>query len=201
MLDITGFLLAILPISLSPGASFTLAMSNVAATGRVTACFTIILGTGLGLATHGLLVGLGISNLIAQNEGAMLLLKVVGLLFLLWLAIKLFLGGIRNFKSDKVLPKKISGVVEALSLNVFNAKALLLYLTVVPMFAGTQLTNYLLLSSLHIVVMAVWLVSCSLIIVTANKKIQLHIIESSVSIVGAGFLLFLSVSSAMELLT
>ena len=141
MLDTMGFLLAIIPIALSPGASFTLAVSNISISGLRSA-FSIILGTGVGILIHGFLVGIGVSNFIADSPIAMIALQITGVLFLGYLAIRLLLNGVLSFKNKAKLNSNLAGFKEALLLNLFNAKAIILYLTVVPIFAGKELVNY-----------------------------------------------------------
>ena len=61
-LHVLAFIIAILPVALSPGASFTLAINNTLVAGA-RGLAAIILGTALGIYTHALLIGLGISAL------------------------------------------------------------------------------------------------------------------------------------------
>jgi len=193
-----GFLLAISPIALSPGASFTLAVSNISISGLRSA-FSIILGTGVGIYIHGLLVGVGISGWIANSSIAMSVLQVFGVLFLGYLGIRLLLNGVVSFKNKAELSSKLAGFKEALLLNLFNAKAIILYLTVVPIFAGTELVNYFILSSLHVAVMAVWILFSGILILVAKAKLKLNIMNGIVNTIGGAFLVVVAFSSAFKL--
>ncbi len=79
-------ILTILPIALSPGASFTLAMANVTNQG-MKGLATVILGTALGIYTHALLAGLGISSILEKYPLLIGSIKIIGTLYLVFLSI------------------------------------------------------------------------------------------------------------------
>jgi len=193
-----GFVLAITPIALSPGASFTLAVSNISISG-LRCAFSIILGTGVGIFIHGFLVGMGISSLIANSSIAMSVLQTFGVLFLGYLGARLLLNGVLSFKNKSKLSCNLSGFKEALLLNLFNAKAIILYLTVVPLFAGTKLVNYLILSSLHVAIMAVWILFAGILILVAREKLRLNILNGIINTIGGAFLVMVTFSTAFNL--
>ncbi|WP_317474067.1 LysE family transporter, partial [Cronobacter sakazakii] len=86
-MDISGFVLAIAPVALSPGASFTLAMNNVIHRG-IMGVFSVITGTLIGIYIHALLVGLGVTQLLVRYPAVMKTLQLTGTLYLLWLALR-----------------------------------------------------------------------------------------------------------------
>ena len=65
MVDYSVFILTLLPFALSPGASFTLAISNVAQVG-LRGCVSVIIGTTGGIVFYSLLVGFGVLELITR---------------------------------------------------------------------------------------------------------------------------------------
>ena len=65
-IDFSGFLLALLPVALSPGASFTLVLGSALSGGRQGLLRTLA-GTALGIYTHALLIGLGISAVLLSS--------------------------------------------------------------------------------------------------------------------------------------
>ena len=86
-LHVLAFIIAILPVALSPGASFTLAINNTLVAGA-RGLAAIILGTALGIYTHALLIGLGISALLVRSPIIFNLLSVAGAAYLLWLGVQ-----------------------------------------------------------------------------------------------------------------
>ena len=98
-MDITGFSIAVLPFALSPDASFTLTMSNLAHSG-IKGAFSVIAGTGIGILMHAFLVGIGIgigiSQLLASSQLAMAALNIVGFAFLFWSGVQLVYSGVNN---------------------------------------------------------------------------------------------------------
>ncbi|WP_428240831.1 LysE family translocator [Gynuella sp.] len=198
MIDIKGFLVAIIPIALSPGASFTLAISNISIAGLRSA-FNVIWGTGLGIIIHGLLVGLGISAFIVKSPLTMSVLQIIGILFLGWLGVKLILSGISSFRKVTVQSGTLAGFREALLLNLLNAKAIILYLTVVPNFAGTEFINYVVLSSLHVALMAAWIITIGLFIKIAKKAVRLNVLSGVINSIGGVFLIIVTCNTAIGL--
>ena len=196
-MDIQGFLFAILPIALSPGASLTLAMSNTASMGLGGAT-RVILGTALGIFIHSLLAGIGISTFLIHNQVMMVSLNVVGLLFLMWLGIKLlFMAWNPSVLSTQFA--HLVSVKQALYLNVFNVKAILLYLTVVPLFAGRQLTHYLVLSTIHCVIMVLWTYGCCLLLCLAKRQFSFTVLSQVINLTGGLSLVGMSINSALSM--
>lgn len=196
-MDIQGFVIAILPIAISPGASFTLAMSNVAMNG-IQGAFKVVIGTGLGIVLHGLLVGLGISNLLSKSQFVMSSLQIIGIAFLLLLGLKLVTSGMKLLHNKAVFTASDVSIKQAFLLNTFNAKAIILYLTVVPIFAGSGLSSYLLLSTIHVTIMALWILIFSLMFCFAKEKLKVNIIGAAVNIIGGLCLLYMSCHSALN---
>ena len=196
-MDIHGFVIAILPIALSPGASFTLALSNVAING-IKGAFKVVIGTGLGIILHGLLVGLGISNVLSKSQFVMSSLQVFGIAFLLWLGLKLVTSGMKLLHHKMEFTASDVSVKQAFLLNIFNAKAIILYLTVVPIFAGSGLSSYLLLSIIHVTIMTLWILIFSLVFCFAKERLKVNIIGAAVNIIGGLCLLYMSCHSALN---
>lgn len=164
-------MLALLPVALSPGASFTLVMSSALA-GGCKGLIRTLAGTALGIYTHALLIGLGITAVIISSPATFAVLKISGTAYLLWLGIMLIRSGIRANSVSVTETKHSVTLREAWIANVLNPKAIIFYLTVVSQFAGKQggISNYLTLASVHIVVMSVWLLAVSRTLVFSVKK-------------------------------
>ncbi|ELY4777499.1 LysE family translocator [Cronobacter turicensis] len=198
-MDISGFVLAIAPVALSPGASFTLAMNNVIHRG-ITGVFSVIAGTLIGIYIHASLVGLGVTQLLVRYPPVMKTLQLAGTLYLLWLALRLIASGIQAWRRPQQNTGHGAGVKEALLANLFNIKAILLWLTVVPAFAGTAFMHYLLLASIHVAIMASWLLLCGGAIVLTTRRFPVRWLKVVVDTGGGLFLFILTLSSALAML-
>ena len=194
--NIFGFMPALLPVALSPGASFTLVMNSTLAGGNK-GLFRTLAGTALGIYTHAFFIGLGITAVLISSPAAFAVLKITGTVYLLWLGAMLIRGGIT------VNSGRFTGVRHSVTLkgawlaNVLNPKAILFYLTVVSQFAGAEggVCNYLILASVHIVVMSIWLLAITQTLILSAKKANPLILKKYVNIVGGTMLIVFSLHS------
>lgn len=186
-----GFIPALLPVALSPGASFTLAMNSALAQGRKGLLVTLT-GTALGIYTHALLIGLGVTSLLVASPTLFGLLKIAGIFYLLWLGAQLIRSGLGAQELAFSKNEKVITLKDAWLANVLNPKAILFYLTVVSQFAGRQgeVSHYLALASVHVAVMAVWLIALSLLLITSARKINTRALKRAINM-GGGALLIL----------
>ncbi|KTR46942.1 RhtC [Pantoea ananatis] len=188
-INLTGFLPALLPIALSPGASFTLAMNSALTAGRKGLVKTL-LGTALGIYTHALLIGLGLSTALVTSPALFALLKIAGVLYLFWLGGLLLITGVRTRAFVLKTTGRATTVKGAWLANVANPKAVLFYLTVVSQFVGDRagIDAFLTLATVHIVVMSLWLALFSQALVFSVQKINPVALKRYVNI-GGGLLL------------
>lgn len=188
-INLTGFLPALLPIALSPGASFTLAMNSALTAGRKGLVKTL-LGTALGIYTHALLIGLGLSTALVTSPALFALLKIAGVLYLFWLGGLLLITGVRTRAFVLRTTGRATTVKGAWLANVANPKAVLFYLTVVSQFVGARagIDAFLTLATVHIVVMSLWLALFSQALVFSAQKINPVALKRYVNI-GGGLLL------------
>lgn len=199
-LHILAFIIAILPVALSPGASFTLAINNTLVAGT-RGLAAIILGTAFGIYTHALLIGLGISALLVRSPIIFNLLSVAGAAYLLWLGIQLLRRGrhisqpVASYRSARM------GIKDAWLANVLNPKAVMLYLTVVSQFAGRDhaLLHYLLLASIHVTIMALWLIIICFTLLTSARVINIRKLSIAINIAGGLILVFFAISNLVQL--
>ena len=195
-IDYSGFLVAILPIALSPGASFTLAINSALAEGwRGVA--TIIVGTALGIYCHALLVGLGVSSMLMAFPSLFHLLQIAGTVYLLWLASQLIISGLRARQQDVSLDPQPVTLSQAFFANLLNPKAVLLYLTVVSRFTSQSgnLSDFLLLATLHIVIMASLLSGASQLLMTSTRTISTATLRKYINTLGGTVLLAIALSA------
>lgn len=188
-INLTGFLPALLPIALSPGASFTLAMNSALTAGRKGLVKTLI-GTALGIYTHALLIGLGLSTALVTSPALFALLKIAGVLYLFWLGGLLLISGVRTRAFVLRTTGRATTVKGAWLANVANPKAVLFYLTVVSQFVGARagIDAFLTLATVHIVVMSLWLALFSQALIFSAQKINPVALKRYVNI-GGGLLL------------
>lgn len=187
---------ALLPVALSPGASFTLVMSGALAGGHK-GLFRTLAGTALGIYTHAVLIGFGITAVLISSPATFAVLKFFGTAYLLWLGAMLIRNGTRANPEGFADTKHSLTLREAWIANVLNPKAIIFYLTVVSNFAGIQggVCNYLTLASVHVVVMSVWLYAVSQTLIFSVKKTNPLMLKRYVNIAGGMLLIAFSLHS------
>lgn len=197
-INLIGFLPALLPVALSPGASFTLAMNSALAEGR-RGLISTLAGTALGIYTHAFFIGLGITAMLVASPAMFGLLKIAGTAYLFWLGIQLIRSGWRADASELTGGGAIT-VKEAWLANVLNPKAILFYLTVVSQFAGrhADIRDYLLLASLHVLVMVVWLWLISRAVVFSARQLDPLMLKKWVNIAGGLLLITFSLNAFLH---
>jgi len=195
-MNIFGFMPALLPVALSPGASFTLVMNSALAGGNK-GLFRTLTGTALGIYTHAFFIGFGITAVLISSPAVFAALKVTGTVYLLWLGSMLTRSGITANSGGFSAAKHSVTLKEAWLANVLNPKAILFYLTVVSQFAGAKggVCNYFILASVHIVVMSIWLFAITQTLIFSAKKTNSLMLKKYVNIVGGMMLIAFSLHS------
>lgn len=192
-INLLGFMPALLPVALSPGASFTLVMSGALSGGR-NGLFRTLAGTALGIYTHALLIGMGITAVIVSSPAVYDALKLAGTIYLLWLGFMLIRSGLsaKLHHSNNGMPTVT--LRDAWLANILNPKAIIFYLTVVSQFSGKHggVVNYLVLASVHVVVMSLWLITISHALVFSAKKTNPEHLKKYVNTVGGILLIIFS---------
>ncbi|SFO10524.1 Threonine/homoserine/homoserine lactone efflux protein [Candidatus Pantoea varia] len=190
---------ALLPVAMSPGASFTLVMNSALAGGHK-GLFRTLAGTALGIYTHAFLIGFGITAVLISSPAAFAVLKVAGTAYLLWLGAMLIRSGTKVNTGGLTDTTHSVTLKEAWLANVLNPKAILFYLTVVSQFAGVKggVYNYLTLASVHIVVMSIWLLAISQTLIFSVKKTNPLRLKRYVNIFGGMLLIAFSLHSLIH---
>ncbi|RZT79092.1 threonine/homoserine/homoserine lactone efflux protein [Micromonospora violae] len=165
---VLGFLIAVAPITATPGASLTLVVSRVATGGRRQGWW-VILGTVTGLYVHATLAAVGLAALVLRSSQAFWVVKLVGAaylvglgLWLLWSASRRRTGaGQRPTVRPRRLPWRVDHpYLQGLLGNVLNPKAAAIYLTLAPQFlepGRPVLVPMLLLATAHAALHTCWL--------------------------------------------
>ncbi|MEV0378719.1 LysE family translocator [Nonomuraea sp. NPDC050643] len=168
---VAGFLLAILPLIATPGASLTLLVGQVTTGGRRQA-LPVILGTTTGLYVHATLALAGLSALVMHSSQAFTAVKLTGAVYLIGL-------GIWTWRSTAPKEPRRHGqkspYVQALLSNVLNPKAASIYLTLAPQFIAPERpfpAQILTLATAHALLMVLWLLTWAFLIHRATHVLR-----------------------------
>lgn len=198
-INLSGFIPALLPIALSPGASFTLAM-NSALSGGQRGLLKTLTGTALGIYTHAIFIGLGITSLLVASPALFHLLKIAGTAYLLWLGIQLIRSGLKA--REMIFDSGAAPITtkDAWLANVLNPKAIMFYLTVVSQFAGSkgEIGHYMILATVHIAVMTLWLLAISKVLIFSANKMNTMTLKKYVNVTGGGLLIIFALVSILH---
>lgn len=128
------FALAVLVIELTPGPNMAWLAALSLAEGR-RAGWVATAGIGIGLAINAMLAGLGLVELLAMRPGLQAGLRWAGVGLMLWLAWQAWRDS--DMAGDAPQPGGPGRhFVSGLLVNLFNPKALLFFVVVVPPFLG-----------------------------------------------------------------
>ena len=136
---IIQFGIAIIIIALTPGPDMTLFVGRALSHGRA-AGFAAMGGAMTGIVIHTTLVALGLSALIVAAPKAFLALKVVGALYLVWLAYQAIrYGSAFKPQTEKSKPVPLSQHwMTGLAINLLNPKIILFFMTFLPQFVSAS---------------------------------------------------------------
>jgi threonine/homoserine/homoserine lactone efflux protein len=124
---------------ITPGPDMSLFLARTMNNGRA-AGIASVMGANVGCLVHTLLAALGISALVAASEIAFLALKIVGALYLLWLAY----DALRNGSSLDVATAErknistLNSFLTGLTVNLANPKVVLFFITFLPQFVDAS---------------------------------------------------------------
>ncbi len=138
---LVAYLAACLVLFVTPGPDMSLTLARTIGSGRRAGIVTV-LGTSLGTLIHTLAAVLGISALIAASATAFTVLKVVGALYLAWLAIDaLRHGSALTVRAETVRGGLWRTFCLGLGVNFTNPKVVLFFLTFLPQFVRADSPN------------------------------------------------------------
>lgn len=130
-----AFTVACIVLAITPGPDMTLFVSRALQQGRAAGLMSMA-GALFGSVVHTMLVAFGLSALIAASATAFFVVKLVGALYLLWLAIQTIRhGSALTVSREKRERRTLSRVFFAgLLVNLLNPKIALFFLTFLPQF-------------------------------------------------------------------
>ncbi|MFE9427129.1 LysE family translocator [Kitasatospora sp. NPDC006697] len=188
---VLGYLLAVLPLIATPGASFTLLVQRVARHGRRQA-LPVVLGTATGLYVHAALAALGLSALVMRSGTAFAALRLGGAAYLVGLGLwSWYRAGGRPAAAPRRLPWAVrSTYAQALLGNVLNPKAASIFLTLLPQFVDPHRAlapQVLVLATAQVALVGAWLLAWTAVVARAAEafaagraKALLHRVSAAV---------------------
>ncbi|WP_375599210.1 LysE family translocator [Devosia sp. Naph2] len=134
---ILAFALAAFVLAVTPGPDMALFVSRTMNWGRSHG-YATVLGAITGIGIHTMLVAFGISVLIVTAPAAFWVLKIVGALYLVWLAIQAIRdgGGMLVVKQAGKQPSWRKSYLTGLGINLTNPKIALFFVTFLPQFVS-----------------------------------------------------------------
>jgi threonine/homoserine/homoserine lactone efflux protein len=122
-------------LALTPGPDMALFLARTVTGGR-SAGFAAMFGASTGLIVHALLAGLGLSALLAASATAFFILKIIGGLYLLWLAYGAIRHGSAFSVDSNAIPKQSwsATFLTGLGINLTNPKVIVFFVTFLPQF-------------------------------------------------------------------
>lgn len=194
-----------LPVVMTPGASFTLVtMRGVA--GDRTGAAAVILGTALGIATHAVLAGVGLAGVVMRSAELYHVIRLVGAAYLVGLGVwMVWHSGHPSQASSPTSPADERRpphrtVMSAYAANVLNVKAAAVYLTLAPQFIPADRVGVLAmlgLAACHVAVMVVWLGIWGSGLMAFRGKVDLAGWKAGIERLGGAVLVALGVRTAV----
>ncbi len=136
-----AYVAAVLVITFTPGPDMTLFLGKAIRQGTASG-LAAMSGATTGILIHTTLVALGLSALIAASASAFFVLKVIGALYLLWLAISAIRhGSALNIDASKpaVAGEPLVHVwAKGLGVNLLNPKIIMFFVTFLPQFVAAN---------------------------------------------------------------
>jgi threonine/homoserine/homoserine lactone efflux protein len=136
---LAAYVAAVLVITFTPGPDMTLFLGKAVRQGRASG-IAAMLGASTGVLIHTVLVALGLSALVAASATAFLVLKIVGALYLLWLAVQaLRHGSALNLDAAGIAPQGeplYRTWLQGLGVNLLNPKIIMFFMTFLPQFVA-----------------------------------------------------------------
>ncbi|MFE7130170.1 LysE family translocator [Streptomyces sp. NPDC057638] len=170
--QVLGFTAAVIPLTLTPGTSFTLVTQRVINGSRRDGVL-VALGTACGLLVHAAFAAVGLSALVMSSAWALTAVQILGGVYLVWLGVTTWRSARRD-PAGAGPPARgagLGGFRQGFWANVTNPRAVTVYLTLVPQFLtpGRPVAPQIAaLVAAHVVVLLGWLLFCASVISAAR---------------------------------
>jgi len=139
---ILQFAAATLVIAITPGPDMTLFVGRTLSHGRA-AGLACMAGAMTGVLIHTLLVALGLSALLVASPQAFMALKIVGAVYLMWLAWQAIRHGSAFAPQGGPAPKRslLGNWATGVAIDLLNPKVALFFMTFLPQFVSVDDPN------------------------------------------------------------
>ena len=172
-----SFILAVSILAISPGPDYIFVLMQSVVHGKKYGLATI---TGLmtGCIVHTTFVAVGISAIIKENNTIFLVIKILGAVYLLYLAYKVITGGSEISMSTEKIDKKTPFQLFKIGfiMNVLNPKVTIFFLALFPGFLFSESLSislqFYILGALFIVVSFVVFSSLAILGGAISEKIK-----------------------------
>jgi len=136
---LAAFTVAAAILIITPGPDMTLCLSRALTQGRA-AGFATMLGAATGNLIHTVLAAIGLSALLAASPTAFLVVKILGALYLLYLAYEAVRHGsaLTLKPSDGPRHSFLADWLTGLGINLINPKVVLFFVTFLPQFVAAS---------------------------------------------------------------
>jgi threonine/homoserine/homoserine lactone efflux protein len=159
--SLMAFAAIVFLIAVIPGPNALLVLFTALAKNRGMA-FANVVGVALSFIIHAFISALGLSLLIAQSNMAFIVLKWIGVIYLLWLGWNNLQAGFQlkslTTPETNQLHSLTGNFIKGLLTNLLNSKIILFYLSIFPQFVSQDavLSESLLLGATQAVVVSLW---------------------------------------------
>ncbi|MCP2324482.1 threonine/homoserine/homoserine lactone efflux protein [Hamadaea flava] len=188
---VAGFLLAILPLIATPGASLALLMVR-----GPRRALPVVAGTVTGIYTHALLAMVGLAAVVMQSSQAFLVVRVAGAVYLVGLGLWTWRAPRPASSLGSPTGPERPAFRQAYLGNVLNPKAASIYLTLVPQFVDPRhalAPQILVLATAHAVLITAWLGGWTAVLARVGRMIRSGRWASGIRRSAAAVLVFLGV--------
>ena len=172
-----SFILAVSILAISPGPDNIFVLMQSVVHGKKYGLATII-GLMTGCIVHTIFVAVGISTIIKENNTIFLVIKILGAVYLLYLAYKVITGGSEISMSTEKIDKKTPFQLFKIGfiMNVLNPKVTLFFLALFPGFLFSKILpislQFYILGALFILVSFVVFSLIAILGGTISEKIK-----------------------------
>jgi threonine/homoserine/homoserine lactone efflux protein len=207
-----GFAVALVPLVLTPGVSFTLATRRTLA-GERHGALLVAAGTATGILIHAVLATAGLSAVVTRSAQAFTVVKLIGAAYLVWLGAR-YLWRTRPGGSEPRAESGTRGVgsrhrsragrgayTQALLGNVLNPKAAVVYLTLAPQFVAdtaAMVPTMLTLAGVHAAMNTAWLLVWSHVVGRGGRWLATTRARLAIDRVSGSVLVTLGVRAALR---
>ncbi len=137
-----AYLVGVFVIAITPGPDMTFFVGKTISLGTSQG-FAALTGALTGVLIHSMLVAFGLSALIVASPGLFVAIKVIGALYLLWLAIEAVRKG-STFRMENGQAKRTSFAqtwMQGVLIDLLNPKIILFFMTFLPQFVSVSDPN------------------------------------------------------------